>query len=155
MRHHWTYLKWLLRHKWLVFKYCRESGIWWRGITHDLSKFRPSEWFPYVDYIVRHDGLNPQKNVSYKVSHSFLLAFHHHCRRNDHHWQYWAFFDSHGRPGNLEMALDSMEEMVADWRAMSEQKGDDVWLWYQRNRMKMSLHPLTRQKLDQALRRSG
>ncbi len=49
LRSHWLYLQYLLCHKWWVFWYCCLYGIPWRGIVHDLSKFRPDEWFPYVN----------------------------------------------------------------------------------------------------------
>ena len=34
----------ILRHKYFVFKYCCKLGIPWQGITHDLSKFSPTEF---------------------------------------------------------------------------------------------------------------
>jgi hypothetical protein len=50
MSKHLKYLKYVLTHKWYVLLKCIELGIPWRGIVHDLSKFLPSEWSPYVEY---------------------------------------------------------------------------------------------------------
>jgi len=44
------YAWYIIRHKWFVFLECGKRGLVWRGITHDLSKLRPSEWAPYADY---------------------------------------------------------------------------------------------------------
>ena len=51
MKPHWIYLQYVLRHKWYVFQECLKYGLIWEGIVHDLSKFRPSEWFPYVEFL--------------------------------------------------------------------------------------------------------
>lgn len=51
MNKHLNYLKYVVRHKWYVFLACRELGVpFWQSVVHDASKFRPSEWFPYVNY---------------------------------------------------------------------------------------------------------
>ncbi len=44
------YLWYVIRHKWYVFKVCCEYGMGWRGAVHVLSKFRPSEFFPYTEH---------------------------------------------------------------------------------------------------------
>ena len=38
------YLRYLIIHKFWVFIYCCQYGLYWRGIIHDLSKFLPSEF---------------------------------------------------------------------------------------------------------------
>ena len=37
-------------HKYYVAKYCFKLKLYWRGITHDLSKFHPIEFFESVQY---------------------------------------------------------------------------------------------------------
>jgi hypothetical protein len=44
------YLWYIIKHKWYVLIECWRRGLIWRGITHDLSKLRPSEFFPYMHY---------------------------------------------------------------------------------------------------------
>jgi hypothetical protein len=44
------YLKYVIRHKWYVFLECCNLGIPFRGIFHDLSKFLPDEFFPYMNH---------------------------------------------------------------------------------------------------------
>ena len=49
MKAHLKYLRYVLVHKWHVLQECWRLNIKWRGIVHDLSKFSPAEWGPYVD----------------------------------------------------------------------------------------------------------
>ena len=50
MNKYFKYFHYIIRHKWFVFLECYKEGIIWRGITHDLSKFLPSEFFPYANH---------------------------------------------------------------------------------------------------------
>lgn len=50
MKKYLRYLNYLVKHKWFVFLEGCKEGIVWQGITHDISKFLPSEFFPYVEY---------------------------------------------------------------------------------------------------------
>jgi len=52
------YLKYIIRHKWYVGIECFKMGVYWRGITHDLSKFLPSEFIPYAKYFYGDYGIN-------------------------------------------------------------------------------------------------
>ncbi len=45
------YLRYIIKHKWYVARACFREGLWWAALTHDLSKFRPGEWFPYLESI--------------------------------------------------------------------------------------------------------
>lgn len=42
------------KHRWIVFKYAVRAGIPWRGITHDLSKYSPTEFFESIKYYNGH-----------------------------------------------------------------------------------------------------
>ena len=95
---HLKYLCYVLKHKWFVIQECYKMGILWRGLTHDISKFYPSEWKPYADYFYgNYPSLNDvhgdQRNYVTKfkedVDTSFNIAWLHHQKRNKHHWQYW------------------------------------------------------------------
>ena len=50
MKKYTKYLNYVLRHKWYVMIECFKRGQYWRGIMHDMSKFRPSEFIPYAIY---------------------------------------------------------------------------------------------------------
>ena len=36
-------------HKWLVLKHCFAVGLYWQGLTHDLSKYSPTEMGTIMD----------------------------------------------------------------------------------------------------------
>ena len=56
IRRYSTYLGYVLRHKGYVFRAACRLGIPWRGLVHDLSKFRPSEFLPYDRHLYAQDG---------------------------------------------------------------------------------------------------
>ena len=43
--HFWAHLRTINRHRALVRKYCFRLGLYWQGLTHDLSKYAPVEFF--------------------------------------------------------------------------------------------------------------
>ena len=55
------YLSYVIRHRWFVMIECFKRGLIWRGLTHDLSKFHPSEFFPYMVAENRIISASPQK----------------------------------------------------------------------------------------------
>ena len=86
MRRHWSYLRYVLRHKWFVLVAGLKIGCpLWRLLVHDISKFRPSEWFPYAVTFYAKDG-----SKQYVESVAFNLAWLLHQHRNPHHWQHWV-----------------------------------------------------------------
>ena len=48
--HFWAHLRTINRHRALVRKYCFRLGLYWQGLTHDLSKYAPVEFFAGVKY---------------------------------------------------------------------------------------------------------
>ena len=46
----WGHLRTVCRHRALVRKYCFRLGLYWQGLTHDLSKFSPVEFWAGVKY---------------------------------------------------------------------------------------------------------
>jgi len=139
MLKHFKYLGYVLRHKWFVFLACCKLGIPLRGITHDLSKFRPSEWFPYADFFYG----------SKKMGKAFDKAWLLHQTRNKHHWEYWCSPD---KRTTRKMPQNIALEMIADWFGAGKAQGTaktwyDIWLWYEVNKMKMFLHPNTRKEV--------
>jgi len=147
------YLGYVLRHKWYVFRASRDLGIPWRGLVHDLSKFRPSELLPYARYFYEPDGsprTRRDKTGYYKAAetgdHAFDIAWMHHQHRNPHHWQYWVLPLDDGGVRALRMPEEYVLEMVADWRgaSLAQGYGSDVVPWYLEHMHLMTLHPETR-----------
>ena len=158
MKPHWIYLQYVLRHKWYVFQECLKYGLIWEGIVHDLSKFRPSEWFPYVEFFhtdaqtkwenkdawLQANGVGGCEERSPKSL--FLDACQLHYDRNPHHWNHWV---KGGKPS--EMPLKLALEMVCDWKAVSRDKGTDPVEWYLEQSNKLILHWRTRLIIEHEL----
>lgn len=163
MKAHWLYLKYVLRHKWFVFLWCCHYWIPFAGIVHDLSKFWPDEWFPYVDYF--YGGPYPEQNygdvrmhfddmyTKAWVQRRFDAAWNHHQKRNPHHWQYWVLHEDSGKVGCIPMHDRYRREMLADWRGagMAINGKDNTRAWYLKNSANMLLHPSTRQWIESEL----
>jgi len=146
---HLNYFKYLLRHKWFVFVACTKIGAsWWLGIIHDLSKFRPSEWFPYAHTFYAKDG-----SKQYHETYDFSIAWNHHQKRNKHHYQYWMITWDRGTTEPLEMPYKYILEMVADWmgagRAITGKW--EVKEWYEKNKDNIKLEIVTRRFVESIL----
>ncbi len=146
MKRHWSYLKYVLRHKWFVLVASRRiSASLWRALIHDLSKFRPSEWGPYARTFYADDG-SKQYKPSPEFDHAWLL----HQHRNPHHWQHWVLSEDSGRVKVLDMPVKFVDEMVADWmgagRAITGKW--EYKEWYEKNKGKMLLAPRTQELME-------
>ena len=98
------------KHKFYVFKNCVKAGIIWQGLTHDLSKYSPTEFFESVQYF---DGEISPIDVCKRVK-GYSNAWLHHKGRNKHHYEYWQDnFDKGGTP--LKMPYKYALEMVCDY----------------------------------------
>ena len=125
------HIKRILIHKYWVLYYCYKFGIVWRGIKHDLSKFHPIEFFESIKYYSKDSSPIPRC----KADKGYSLAWQHHKGHNDHHYEYWVDnLDSGGTP--IEMPIDCVLEMVADWMAAGKAyKGrefsiEDELIWF-------------------------
>lgn len=147
MKAHLLYLKYVLRHKWYVFLACLEYGLLWRGIKHDWTKFLPVEWFPYAGYDFSKVRTKPT-GYAHQLDPDeleFNIAWNHHQKANDHHWQYWVLLEDEGGTFALPMPDVCRKEMIADWRGAGMAQGKpNTWEWYEVNKGKMQLHPDTR-----------
>lgn len=147
----WRYGCYLARHKYWVFVYACKMGVPWRGVTHDLSKFRPSELIPYARYFY---GGYPRDAKPPQVQAAFDRAWLLHQHRNDHHWQSWVLREDDGDTKYLEMPDGARREMLADWMGASRAitgKGGGTPAWYRQNRERQQLHPTTRAWVDDLL----
>jgi len=152
-----AYLRYLLLHKWLVFKKCVSRGQIWRGIMHDCTKLLPDEFFPYVRYF---HGKNQYKSTNSENpeqegpprSAEFEYAWLRHQNRNDHHWQWWVCITSAGQHVAIPMSRAAVIEMVCDWYGAGVAQGKpDVKGWYEENKDDMMLHPETRRLVEEEL----
>ena len=140
MTKHWLYLKYVLRHKYLVFVSGWKIGVpLHRLILHDWTKFLPSEWFPYVNNfygakvarpnvsIFENDKMVPLMEPPLEVADAFDVAWNHHQKRNDHHWQYWLLTPDKPRPNFNQQSYDG--DMSHSYFRSVHGKDDVAIIW--------------------------
>ena len=90
--HFWQHLKTVQHHRRLVRQYCFRLGLYWQGLTHDLSKFSPVEFCAGVKYFQGDRSPNDAQRRDIGYSASWL----HHKGRNRHHFEYWTDYGMNG-----------------------------------------------------------
>lgn len=125
---HLKYLSYVLKHKWFVFLECvktsvrrNEPSLIWLGLIHDWSKFRWSEWTPYVNHFYGPDAEAYSKRE--KEDEAFDQAWLYHQNRNRHHWQFFLSVNRKKEIVVAEMPIKYTEEMLADWIGAARAKG--------------------------------
>lgn len=137
------HLRYLFWHKLYVLVFGRRRGISiGQLLLHDWSKFLPSEFVPYT----RHFFVWPNEPETYD---DYRRAFALHCARNPHHWEHWIVNDV-----ARQMPVEYVLEMLSDWDAAGLCKTGSIntHAWYANNRGGMTLHPDTRQFIQQELK---
>jgi hypothetical protein len=159
MRRHFKYLKGLLKHKYWVFIYSLKLKVPFHlAIFHDISKFSPVEWFPYVNLFYNKDGSKRKirdETGGYDVNkqnYNFRKAWLHH-QKNKHHWQAWCSLGNNGNINALDMPEKYILEMIADWCSAGIcYKGKAEPLkWYNTNKDKMIFSENTHKKIQEIL----
>ncbi len=144
MKKHLKHLRYLIRHKWFVLVECWKVGLYWQGIVHDWSKFLPSEWFPYTDFLYGDIG-------SRKIAYAFDVAVLKHYKRSNHHWQSWIFHSQAGMKP-MEMSYKDCLEMICDWHGAGRAKGEpNTKAWWNKNKDNIILHSNTRKYIELCL----
>ena len=91
-------IKRILTHKYYVAKYCFQIGLYWQGITHDLSKFSFTAFSRAIKYW--DDKMSSLANECRILGYS--QTFLHHRGRNPHHYEYWIHsLDNGGIPAKM------------------------------------------------------
>ncbi|MCR4797692.1 MAG: DUF5662 family protein [Lachnospiraceae bacterium] len=112
MNRFFGHLSTIIKHRRLVRQGCFKVGLYWQGLTHDLSKFSPAEFWVGVKYFQGHRSPNNAEREATGVSKAWL----HHKGRNKHHLEYWIDYtlDEHSPMGGMEMPKKYVVEMFMD-----------------------------------------
>jgi hypothetical protein len=171
MRHHWTYLKYVLRHKWFVFLEGRKIGVPLLNlILHDWDKFKPAMWRSYANYFYNFKNLMTDERAHHlkravpgydwesiytqeKCKHEFNETWRRHQHINRHHWQEAIRKDDDGTEDIMEMKEADVLEMIADWRGASRSRPDPKPLpeWYAETKANRKFHPKTLRLVEKLL----
>lgn len=93
----------ICHHRRLVRKYCFRLGLYWQGLTHDLSKFSPVEFWVGVRYFQGDHSPNEVERIEKGYSSSWL----HHKGRNKHHLNLAKDTPSSIRRGGIRSRLQA------------------------------------------------
>ena len=90
-----------------------------RASAHDASKLEEPEFSGYAEMQKAFTG-KEYGTLEYKaVIERFRPIVQHHYENNTHHPEHWP-------NGVADMSLLDMLEMLADWKAASDRRGDDL-----------------------------
>ena len=135
-------IKRILTHKYYVAKYCFQIGLYWQGITHDLSKFSFTEFSRAIKYW--DDKISSLANERKILGYS--QTFLHHRGRNPHHYEYWIHsLDDGGVPARMPKKY--VLELICDYLAAAKTYGADPrkeYIWWAKQQSHMKIHKETK-----------
>ena len=154
VKEHWDTVR---RHRALVRHYCMKLGLVWQGLTHDLSKYAPVEFWRGARYYQGYRSPNDEERRETGLS----LAWLHHKGRNRHHFEYWIDYclDKDGKVyiGGCKMPKKYVAEMFCDRIAACRVYQGDKYTdaspydYYQKSKGRGWLHPETSDLIDRWL----
>ena len=145
-----SHLKTVCRHRRQVRKNCFKVGLIWQGLTHDLSKFSPSEFIPGAKYWQGTRSPQARERELFGYSPAWL----HHKGRNKHHFEYWTDVDKNGGAIPVDMPSKYFAEMICDRVGASKvYKGNDYTdssplEYYNSRKDSVFMHPETAKRLE-------
>jgi hypothetical protein len=89
----WQHFKTITHHRFVVMAGCFRIGLYWQGLTHDLSKYTPTEFCNGAKY---YQGVR-SPNAAEREDKGYSEAWMHHKGRNRHHYEYWTDMDMQTR----------------------------------------------------------
>lgn len=147
----WKHFVTITHHRHLVCKGCFKVGLYWQGLTHDLSKYTPTEFRVGAMY---YQGTS-SPNGAERAEKGYSEAWMHHKGRNRHHWEYWTDMNmSIGKYEAIHMPRKYLAEMVMDRiAACKTYRGKDytdgaALDYMEHSREQHLLHPNTRRELS-------
>lgn len=150
----WKHFVTITRHRNWVRKGCFQVGLYWQGLTHDLSKYTPTEFRVGA----KHFQGNCSPNNFERMEKGYSEAWMHHKGHNRHHWEYWTDLSMEARRYvPVAMPRKYLAEMVMDRIAAcktyrKDDYTDGAALEYLENSKERELiHPQTLQQLTYLL----
>jgi len=153
------HFKTITHHRHLVRKGCFKVGLYWQGLTHDMSKYSLTEFRVGAKY---YQGTRSPNNAE-REDIGYSSAWLHHKGRNRHHFEYWMDYgivDDKFGIIPCKMPRKYIAEMVMDRIAASktylgDKYTDDAALKYYLNGKEHGnnlIHPETADDLEKILR---
>lgn len=147
----WQHFKTITAHRICVMQGCFRMGLYWQGLTHDLSKYSPVEFWNGARY---YQGVR-SPNAAEREDKGYSESWMHHKGRNRHHYEYWTDMDMTTRTYQpVPVPRKYLAEMVADRIAackIYEGRNFDTGSplrYLMSSREKDLMHPQTREELQ-------
>ena len=151
----WGHLKTITRHRFLVMVGCFRVGLIRQGLTHDLSKYSPTEFLEGARY---YQG-NRSPNAAEREDKGYSEAWMHHKGRNRHHYEYWTDMNRQTKCyESVPMPKRYLAEMVKDRIAACKTYEGKAYTqasalnYFLKSRERELMHPKTREELEALLR---
>lgn len=150
-----NHLKTITHHKKLVLQNCFRVGLYYQGITHDLSKYSPIEFLAGARYYQGHCSPNDAERKAKGYSAAWL----HHKGRNKHHLEYWVDYSTVGdhQLVGIRMPERYVAEMFCDRVAASktyrgaQYTDSDPYIYYEHSKQAYLMHPESQALLEKLL----
>ena len=140
----------ITKHRWEVRRICFKVGIFWQGLTHDLSKYTPVEFFNGAKYYLG----TKSPTIAEREDKGYSAAWMHHKGRNKHHYEYWFDFSYvENKYVAIKIPINYVKEMVCDRIAASKvylkekYNASSALEYFNRTYDKNEMHPETRDLL--------
>lgn len=150
----WKHFITITHHRFVVMEGCFRVGLFWQGLTHDLSKYSQIEFWTGAKY---YQG-NRSPNTAEREDKGYSEAWMHHKGRNRHHYEYWTDLNrSTRRYESVPMPRKYFVEMVMDRRAackIYEKKAyhpGSALEYFMRSLERQLMHPETQKQLQYIL----
>jgi len=155
MNKYYEHFKTIGEHRRLVREGCFSIGLYFQGLTHDLSKYSPTEFLVGGKYYQGYRSPNNAEREDIGYSSAWL----HHKGRNKHHFEYWTDVpqDRSAVLAGVKMPPRYLAEMVMDRIAANKAyKGDaytrkDPIAYLHRGIDGRLMHPETYKELEKIL----
>ena len=151
----WGHFKTITHHRFLVMVGCFRVGLIRQGLTHDLSKYSPTEFWEGARY---YQGTR-SPNAAEREDKGYSEAWMHHKGRNRHHYEYWTDMNRQTRSyESVPMPKRYLAEMVMDRIAACKTYEGKAYTqasalnYFLKSRERELMHPKTREELEVLLR---
>ncbi|MCI5946399.1 MAG: DUF5662 family protein [Oscillospiraceae bacterium] len=148
------HIKTVTRHRALVCRHCFKAGIYLQGLTHDLSKFSPEEF--WISCRMYQGTRSP--NEAERELKGYSSAWIHHKGVNKHHFEHWTDYNPVTKKVEpVKMPIEYVIEMFCDRIAaskvyMGKNYNDNSPLeYFERAKGRRIIHPETSDLLEKLL----
>jgi len=122
MNNFFKHLKIIRTHRKYVRKACFKMGLFWQGLTHDLSKYSLTE----LKICKYYTGKKSPHQVA-REQLGYSPSWIHHYHTNKHHFQYWWDEDEEGKIIPMKMPFKYIMESFCDMLGASKAYNPDNW----------------------------